>query len=138
MTKKFIFATISYVVITFVLAAPWHFVLFPDLYENLGMYNKQEPIMALGMLAMLIQGLVLAFIYPRYYGGGKPIAEGIKFGLIMGVFLFSVSTLANAAKIQVSSVPTFISLQLAFHVIQFILVGIAIGLIYGNSSTRNG
>lgn len=80
---------------------------------------------------MILQGVVLAYLYPRFYQGGAPVREGIKFGLIMGLFLFSVSTLANAAKIQVSSMSTWLAIQTAFHLIQFVVTGAGIGLVYG-------
>ena len=137
MSKKFIFATLSYVVLTLAIAYPWHFVWFKDLLDQLGMYNRAEPIIALGILSMVIQGAVMAYLYPFYYKNGKPLVEGIKFGLIFGLFLFSVSTLANAAKMNVSSITTFVELQAAFHFIQFVITGGAIGLIYGKLGSRD-
>ena len=85
---------------------------------------------------MVIQGLVLAYLYPRFYrADGTPVGQGLKFGFLMGVFLFSVSTLANAAKIQVSSMGTWIAIQSAFHAIQFAIAGASIGLVYGRNPT---
>ena len=136
MTNRFIFAVMSYIVITFAIAFPWHFIWFKELIHELGIYNKSEPIFALGILSMLIQGSVMAYLYPYVYKGGHPVGEGITFGLMMGVFLFSVSTLANAAKIDVSSISTFVLIQAAFHAIQFTLAGAAIGLIYGRRSVK--
>lgn len=136
MSTKILLAAMAYVVVTFAVAAPWHFVLFPDLYHELGMYNREEPSVALGVLSMLIQGLVLGYLYPRYYRGGPPVVEGVRFGLLAGAFLFSVSTLANAAKIQVSSIPGWIGIQLAFHLIQFVVAGAAIGLVFGRLAGR--
>ena len=132
--KKFIFATLVYVIITMALAMPWHFIFFKDLYHNLGIYNREPLIIPLGLASVIIQGVVLAYFYPLFYKGGKPIWQGMKFGLIMGVFLFSVSTLANAAKIEVTSMSTWILIQTAFHAIQFILTGAGIGLVYGKNA----
>ena len=134
--KKFIFATLVYVVITMAIALPWHLVIFKDLYASLGIYNREPPIIPLGLASMIIQGMVLAYFYPLFYKGGNPIWQGIKFGLIMGVFLFSVSTLANAAKIQVTSMSIWILIQTAFHSIQFILTGAGIGLVYGKNPEK--
>lgn len=131
--KKFIFATLVYVIITMVLALPWHLIIFKELYGSLGIYNREPPIIPLGLASMIIQGIVLAYFYPLFYKGGKPILQGMKFGLIMGVFLFSISTLAVAAKIQVTSMSTWIFIQTAFHAIQFILTGAGIGLVYGKN-----
>ena len=134
MTRKFILATLVYAVVTMIHGFTWHFNFFPEIYAGLGIYNREPPIIPLGFASMVIQGLILAYLYPRYYRGGTPIKEGIKFGLIMGLFLFSVSTLANAAKMQVSSMTTWLAIQSAFHLIQFVVVGAGIGLVYGKST----
>lgn len=133
MKRKFVFATLFYAVVTMVHGFTWHFAFFKDVYAELGIYNREPPIIPLGFASMIIQGVILAHLYPRYYRGGNPSGQGIKFGLIMGLFLFSVSTLANAAKIQVSSMGTWLAVQSAFHVIQFVIVGAGIGLIYGRA-----
>lgn len=131
--KKFILATIFYSAVTMAHGFTWHLVFFPEFYAELGVYNREPPIIPLGFASMVIQGLVLAYLYPLYYRGGSPIREGIKFGLILGIFLFSVSTLAVGAKIQVSSMPHWLGIQATFHLIQFVLAGAGIGLIYGRS-----
>ena len=79
---------------------------------------------------MLIQGLVFGLIYPRFHRGGSHFKEAMSFSLLMGLFLFSVSTLANAAKIEVSPMGTWISIQAAFHLIQFTACGLALGFVY--------
>jgi hypothetical protein len=56
----------------------------------------------------------------------------------MGLFLFSVSTLANAAKIQVSSIELWLTVQSTFHLIQFAAAGAAIGWIYGSDFKHAG
>lgn len=43
-TKKFGFAVIAYIVVTFIIAAGWHLVLFKDVYDQLGLTSK--PLMA--------------------------------------------------------------------------------------------
>ena len=135
MTKKFILAAVLYVVVSMLHGFTWHFNFFPEVYAQLGIYNRAPPIIPLGLSSMIIQGLILAYLYPRFYQGGSPVKEGIKFGLIMGLFMFSVSTLANAAKMQVSPMSTWIAIQAAFHGIQFIVAGAGIGAIYGKSRT---
>ena len=131
MTRKSILAAFAYTVVTFALAAPWHFVLFKELYHSFGIYNRVDPIIPLGVLSMLVQGVVLALLYPRWYRGGSPAIAGMKFGLLLGVFLYSVSTLANAAKINVTGLGTFMAVQALFHLLQFAGAGAAIGLVFG-------
>jgi len=131
MHRGFWWAALGYAVVTLILGMVWHFVWFHDLYHQLGIYNRQEPIIPLGMLSMLIQGLILAYLYPFFYQAGHPVTQGIKYGLLMGLYLYSVSTLANAAKIMVTSMPVWLGIQALFHTIQFVLAGALIGLAYG-------
>lgn len=134
--KKFLLATAFYSIVTMIHGFTWHFNFFPELYAQLGVYNRDPPIIPLGFASMVIQGIVLAYLYPLWYRGGSPIFEGIKFGLILGVFLFSVSTLAVGAKIHVSSIPLWLGIQSLFHLIQFGLAGAGIGWIYGSEPLR--
>ena len=131
MSRSFALATLGYLVPTFVLGYTWHFWLFPGVYEALGIYNRPDPIIPLGVLSMLVQGVIMAYLYRFFQRGDRPVARGIWFGLLMGTFLFSVSTLANAAKMMVTSMGTWLLVQTAFHVIQFVVAGALIGLAYG-------
>lgn len=128
--KKIILATLSYSVTTMIIAAPWHLVVFKDLYHSLGIYNRAEPIIPLGFLSMIVQGLVLAVIYPRFYKGGSHYRAAFYFSFLMGTFLFSISTLANAAKIEVTSMATWLVIQAVFHAIQFSVCGVGLGFVY--------
>jgi hypothetical protein len=133
MPQKYVFAVLAYLVPTFILGYTWHLVAFPELYHSFGMYNRTEPIIPLGLISMLVQGVVLAWVYPRFYRGGSPAFEGLLFGLLMGAFLFSVSTVANAAKIHVDPMGQFMAVQAAFHLLQFGLTGPLIGLAFGRT-----
>lgn len=131
MTKKILLAAFGYILVSFALGASWHFAFFPQVYHDFGIYNRADPIIPLGLLSMIVQGAVMAVIYPRWYRGEAPLAAGLKFGLLMGVFLFSISTLANAAKIQVNGVGSFMLLQASFHALQFGLSGAVFGWVFG-------
>jgi len=128
--KKFTLATLGYVVVTFALAFPWHLIWFKDSYHSLGVYTRENPIFAFGIGSMVLQGLILAYLYPFFYKGTHPILTGIRFGLLMGVFLWSVSVLAFAAKTDVNSLATFFTLSTLFHLIQFVAAGALIGWIF--------
>jgi hypothetical protein len=126
----YILSVLAYLIPTMILGMVWHFVLFSDLYDRLAIYNRRDPIIPLGFSSMLLQGLVIAYLYPFYAAGKESIGRAVSFSLIMGSFLFTVSTLANAAKIEVTSMSTWLGIQLLFHILQFVVVGILIGLVY--------
>lgn len=52
-----------------------------------------------------------------------------KVELIIGLFLFSVSTLDNAAKIQGTSMAKWLLIQTAFYLLQFVVAGVLLGLV---------
>ena len=113
-----------------ILGVVWHLVIFKDLYDSLGIYNRADPIIPLGFASMIIQGVVLAYFYPFYVREqGNSLTRALTYSLTMGLFLFSVSTLANAAKIIVSSMSMWLAIQVAFHLIQFAMAGVLIGLV---------
>lgn len=112
-----------------ILGYAWHLIIFKELYDSLGIYNRTEPIIPLGFASMIVQGLIIAYLFPFYAKDKYTVAAGLKFSLLMGLFLFSVSTMANAAKIHVADMQSWFLIQLAFTIVQFGIVGLTMGLI---------
>jgi len=128
-TSKFAFTALAYIIPTMILGYVWHLVIFDKLYHSLGIYNRAEPIIPLGFFSMIIQGIIIAWLYQFYAKENSTIAKAIIFSLVLGLFLFSVSTLANAAKINVTSMSQWLLIQTAFHLLQFLVAGLLIGLV---------
>lgn len=135
--KKLILATISFVVLSLPIAMIWHMVLFHEEYEAFGAFTRSEPIIPLGMLSMVMQGAVIAYLYPFYNRGGNPIKQGIKFSLLMGVMIYTMMGFSAAAKTVIEPVPEFLMYVTAYCLIQFTVTGAALGLIYGREGDRN-
>ncbi len=133
-SKKLFLATISYIVLTMAVAYPWHMIWFHDLYGEMGAYTRPEPNIPLGMFSMVVQGVVIAYLYPFYYQSGNPVLQGIKFSLILGTVVYSVMGFAMAAKIDINPISTYLVYSAFFQLFQFILTGTALGLIYGRTN----
>ena len=131
--KKLMLATLSYFVLTMLMAYPWHMIWFHDVYQAIGAVQRPQPIMILGMSAVLIQGLVIAYLYPYFYKGGQPVIQGIKFSWLMGLMVYTVMVFATAAKFNIEPVATFLIYGTAFSFLQFTVTGVALGLIYGQN-----
>jgi|SRR5579859_2433282 len=127
--REFSFTALAYIIPTMFLGYVWHLIIFKDLYDGLGIYNRAQPIIPLGFFSMIIQGVIMAYLYPYYARGKSTLGKAVVFSLVMGLFLFSVSTLANAAKIQVASMTRWLLIQIAFHLLQFLVAGILINLV---------
>jgi hypothetical protein len=130
-SSKFWLAAASYLVLTFIIAAGWHLALFKNVYARLGAFSRPKPIIALGLLSMVLQALVVAYLYPLFYRGGTPLATGALFGLLLGVFMGSNAVLAEAGKAQISPLGTWIVLEGVYYLAQFTVVGAVIGVVYG-------
>lgn len=128
--KKFTLATIAYLLVSFALGFTWHLVFFKEAYEAFGVYTREPPIFAFGVGSMLLQGLILAYLYPLANPGRPPLLAGVRFSLVMGLFMWAVTVLAFAAKTNVSSMSTFFILSSLFHLIQFSVFGVVLGWIH--------
>ncbi|MGH1541225.1 MAG: hypothetical protein ACRBHB_12435 [Arenicella sp.] len=133
MNKHIFLAMVSYVVLTMIVAYPWHMIWFHDVYVAMGAVTRPEPIVPFGMSAMVLQGWVIAYLYPFYYyfKGGTPIASGVKFSLLMGLMVYTVMVLANVAKFQIEPIGQYLAYGSIFQLIQYVVTGAALGLIYG-------
>ena len=129
--KRTIVFVIAYFIISMGWAYPWHMVWFHALYAEWGAFQRTEPLIMLGMLATLIQGAVIAYLYPFYLQGKEStLVRGISFSLIIGLMVYSVMGFATAAKFMIEPVAPFLALHTVFQVIQFTLTGVALGFIF--------
>ncbi|PIW30520.1 MAG: hypothetical protein COW30_02220 [Rhodospirillales bacterium CG15_BIG_FIL_POST_REV_8_21_14_020_66_15] len=128
--KKIGLFVLAYFVLTMAWAYPWHVIWFHDLYVAWGAFTRGQPVMELGMAAILVQGLVIAHLYQFYPKSGHPVLAGIKFNLIIGLMTYTAMGFATAAKFQIEPIPTFLAYHTVFQLVQFTLTGAALGWIY--------
>ena len=94
-------------------------------------YRSEEGIksvMPMGMAAMLVAILVLAVMYSMLYQGGSGLAEGARFGILIGVFSVGSFVVHNYVNLNIGWKLT--AQQAGAYLVEWIAVGIAIGLIY--------
>jgi len=59
---KFLRASLGYVLVAFAMGFVWHLVIFKKLYDELAIFSRiDDPIIPLGISAMLVQGAILGF-----------------------------------------------------------------------------
>ena len=134
--KKYFLAVIAFIIVGFAIAAIWHFVLFGQVYSNLKIYSI-EPIIALGFISFILEGLAFVFIFQLFRRGKKPLLEGLVFGLVVyGVIMGGVGVLAEGAKHYTTSLSTWLIVEGAFYLITGAIIGSIVGLIYGKSPSQ--
>lgn len=137
MKKSFWLAVLAYLLPTFPLGYFWHLVTFAEQYRRLAMF-REDVIIPLGLLTMIIQAVLFAWAYPRLFAAsrGQWLRGALQFGGFFGVLAWSFAVLPVAAKYRMSSVPDFLLLETAFTVLQFAIVSPLVALAYSNSSQR--
>ena len=135
-TKKYLFATLAFIVVGFIIAFVWHLVVFKSVYDSLKIYSI-EPIIALGFISFILEGLAFVYIFESFRRGRKPLQEGLIFGLVVyGIIMGGVGVLAEGAKHATTSLSTWLIIESAFYIITGAVLGTMIGLIYGKSPNK--
>ncbi len=130
MNRRFFLCLLGYALLTMILGPLWYLAIFKDTYHTFAIYNRAEPMIPLGFLSMWIQGAVLAWMFPRWLDRSAPYASGLRFVLLMGVFMFTLTAFAAAAKTEVNGLPAFLGLQAVFHLVQFVATGLIFGWVH--------
>ena len=106
---------------------------YPDVFRS---KEKMMSVMPIGMVATLIAILVVAIIFamtmmPR---AGSGAAEGARFGALIGIFVVCGFVLHNYVNLNIGAKITIYSA--IAYLFEWIVAGIAIGLIYRPSLPR--
>jgi hypothetical protein len=111
------------------------FILVPSLKNEFrkypAVYRSHEGIksvMPAGMAAMFVGMVVLAVLYAMLYQGGSGLAEGARFGALIGVFAVCAFVIHNYVNLNIGAKLAF--QQSVAYFIEWVVTGIAIGLIY--------
>jgi hypothetical protein len=103
---------------------------YPAVYRSNEAGQGYLPLMFGGLFVAI---LVASAIYAKGYEGGSGVAEGLRFGVMLGVFVFLAFGGVNYAVLNIGR-------RLALYaamagLVEWTLVGVAIGLVYKPSQT---
>jgi hypothetical protein len=125
--KQHILAVFGYIAATFLTQATSHFLLFREHYAAVS-YLRNEPIFALGISSMIVEGIVISVVYVNSRYSGKSMLDALKLSWFFGIFLVSYIAFGEAGKYIVPSVLSWIGIELLAGSVQFTLAGILIWL----------
>jgi len=131
-TKKMIMAWLGGFLVMFVLGGIWHNIVMMD--YNMAAYadvtlSEDEFSLALIAVGYLILSFMMSYMYPIGFGGGSAIKEGLRFGVMLGIFMsFSKAFIfAGAYKMPLDAN----LYDAVYHVAELAIGGIVIAKIYG-------
>lgn len=102
---------------------------YPEVYRS---QDSIKEVMPFGMAAMFVAILALAVLYALLYRGGSGLAEGARFGVLIGIFAVGSFVIHNYVNLNIGLNLT--CQQAVAYFIEWVLAGIAIGLIYRPSA----
>ena len=115
------------------LAGLWHEVLMPRFYAAAtGATHEGAAIILAAYMAL---GALMAYLYPIGYQGGRPVAEGLRFGLLIGVLWVFPHGLAMAGAHGTSI--AYVFKNTGWHLIEQGVGGLVIGWIYGRGASKS-
>jgi hypothetical protein len=120
---------VAYVLTTFGVQGASHFAINADHFAAIPIM-RAEPMIPLGITAMITQGLIVAWLYPVYAGGAGTVRKAIGFSWLIGGFLASYIVLGEAGKYAIPSVTSWIAVEAGAAFAQFTLFGLWLGLIH--------
>ncbi len=120
---------LGYVVATFATQATSHFLINARHYAEVA-FMRKEPLFALGILSMLIEGAVLSYLYSLLPKSENWLSDGVKFGWLAGAFAIGYAALAEAGKYQVPSVGSWIAVESIAAFVQFTIFGLIVAFLH--------
>lgn len=120
---------IAYVIATFGVQGTSHFAVNADHYASIPIM-RAEPVVAMGLTSMLIQGSLFAVLFPVYQRRAGSIWSGVKFSWMLGGFLASYIVLGEAGKYAIPSILSWVAVEGVVAFVQYTLFGVMLGLIH--------
>lgn len=118
----------AYVLTTFAVQVTSHLVVNTEHYAAVG-HMRTAPIFALGVLAMLVQGVALSSLYSRLEWARRSTLGSLQFAWLVGSFLVSYIALAEAAKYTIPAIVPWLTTEIGAGFVQFTLYGVLLGFI---------
>ena len=122
-------ATIAYFALGFLLLAVLPFA--DEIRQHAAVYRPEESmkrVAPVGMVALLIAMMALAALYGLTFRDGPALVQGLRFGLLVGVFSAGSFMLHNYVSLNIGL--RLAILQAVAYFIQWVGAGVAVALIY--------
>ncbi len=133
--SRHLLSVLAFVLATFLTQAVSHFGVNAEHYRAVA-HLRAEPIFPLGIVAMLIQGSVLSYLFVHTRLPRHGLGDAVLFAWLPGAFLVSYIALAEAAKYRVPQIGPWIAVEAIAGFAQFTIYGILLGLIHRKSEQK--
>jgi hypothetical protein len=134
--KNFGKTIFAYVLITFCWALLFNEVIFDDALNQMAVGWRDQPLIPLGILTMIIQSTAICILYTKFYIGRHPFKESFTLIFLVGVFDICYASFIEPATFEVNPVWKFVVVKLIYSVVHFALVGVAMTYVFKKAEGR--
>lgn len=126
-------AVVVYFIIALGFAMLWNMALFKARYAEItGNITRKDPIMALGMLAIMGNAFVMMTLFRLLYPMGEvDIATGLFLALLATLPNATYGALVLPAKFTMADTRAYVRMEAAYGAISIVLHGVAMALVFG-------
>ncbi len=114
----------------------WGTLMMPEFERYPAVFRSKDAVMA-NLPVMMAGGLIamfaLAYIYAKGYEGGSGVMEGLRFGGVLGVYVFGAIAVGNYAVMNYGRKLAVETAIAAFA--EAVLVGVILGAVYKPAGT---
>lgn len=129
-----ILSVVAFMFVSFAAQALSHFVINQEHFSSIA-HHRQEPIIPLGLSAMIIQGIIMSVSLRAWRTADVTIVDGMIVSLAFGLFLSAYISLVEPAKYTVPDIAAWMRVETLVSAMQFVLFGLGLGLIHSKLST---
>src|SRR5206468_7688868 len=98
---------------------------YPGVFRSTQTVMGNMPLMFAGLL---IAFFALAYIFAKGHEGGNGVAEGVRFGIVLGVFMFGMISIGNYCVLNIGRK---IAVEMAVAgFVEAIVIGAVLGAVY--------
>lgn len=126
---KHLVSVLAFMLVTFGVQGLSHFVINKDHFAGIS-FARPDPILPLGFLAMIIQGIILSVTLVAWREADVRVIDGVLVSATFGLFLASYIAFAEPAKYAAPSVPAWVLIEGTASIVQFAIFGVLLGIIH--------
>ena len=123
---KLLISTLAAGLSMWIIAGLWHNLILPSINDNIQAHHEGFFLM---LLAYLLLALLMAYLYQLIYHKRKPVIEGLRLGIVIGLLWVLPHGLVMAAAHDTSIIYEF--KNALWHAFEQGIGGVIIGLVYG-------
>jgi hypothetical protein len=127
--RRIVLTTLAFIVATFATEGTSHFVINKAFYAGIP-FLRPEPIVWMGLLTMVLQGVAMAWMYPRFHDAARPVFSGWRFAMCVLVILGGYIAIVEPSKYVVPSIAQWAWVEGSVAFVQFSLFGVLLGSIH--------